>query len=80
MKANTIEYVGELLSDGHISIPGNIKRRLGKKKYRINVTIELEETEKGFGRGFSFGEVRKLLAPIRGELAQDVISDREDRL
>ena len=43
MKAKAIEYLANILPDGHLSIPDEIRRKLkqiSKKKVRVSIEIE----------------------------------------
>lgn len=81
MSHSKIEYTAELLPDGHLSVPDDIKERLVQMKgYTIKVRIELPGITKAPISACSFLRARKLLASIPGELSADIIMEREDRV
>lgn len=76
-----IEYIAELLQDGHLSVPDDIKEKLLQMKgYTIRVRIELPEITKAPMTAYSFLRARKLLAAIPGELSDDIVRERQDRV
>jgi hypothetical protein len=78
---NKIEYTAELLQDGHLSVPEDIKEKLRQiTNYKIKVRIEFSEIDKSPIKNFSFHRARKLLASIPGELSADIVKEREDRV
>jgi len=47
MKIKSFEYIAELLPDGHLSIPDEIRRkfkRISKKKIKVSVEFETKMT------------------------------------
>lgn len=47
MKNKQIEYIGNLLEDGHLSIPKEVIDRLKiNRKSKIHITLEIEEKSK----------------------------------
>ncbi|AEB09513.1 hypothetical protein [Desulfobacca acetoxidans] len=81
MSTSKIEYTAELLQDGHLSVPDDIKEKLLQMKgYTITVRIELPELTKAPSAPSSFLRARKLLASIPGDLSADIIREREDRV
>ncbi len=75
-----IEYLTEILPDGHLYLPDGIKHQLShSSNYRIRVSVEISDKEEQNVRDYSFQKVRKLMRSVQGNLSDDIISDREER-
>ena len=49
MKAKCMEYVAELLPDGHLSLPEEIKKRLRRasaKSFKVSINVEAKKRSK----------------------------------
>ncbi len=76
-----IEYLTEILPDGHLYLPDAIKHQLShSRKYKIRVSVEFSDKKEQNIQGYSFQKVRKLLRSVQGNLSNDIISDREERI
>ncbi len=73
-----IEYFADLLPDGHLSIPEEIKSKLRLNKCKkFKVSIEMEEKNKKEDSKYSFNKVRKLLGNVKGQLSDDILEERK---
>jgi hypothetical protein len=76
-----IEYMTEILPDGHLYLPDAIKHQLShSRKYKIRVSVEFSDKKEQNVQEYSFRRVRKLLHSLKGNLSEDIISDREERI
>ena len=76
-----IKYQTSIMENGQILLPKNIiDRYLLKPNQKINLTIEVYNQEKKQISEYSFHKVRKLLQGIKGNVSDDIIADRDDRI
>ncbi len=76
-----IEYMTEILPDGHLYMPDGIRHQLiHSRNYKIRVSVEIYDKKEQNVQNYSFRRVRKLLHPLKGNLSEDIISDREERI
>lgn len=76
-----IEYLTEILPDGHLYMPDDIRHQLNhRRNYKIRVSVEISDKKEQNVQNYSFRRVRKLLHSLKGNLSEDIISDREERI
>ncbi|QTA80894.1 Uncharacterized protein dnl_32100 [Desulfonema limicola] len=76
-----ITYQTSIQENGQILLPRDfMDRYLLKPHQKINVTIEIREQEQTARKAYSFNKVRKLLKDVKGNMSEDIISDRDDRI
>ena len=76
-----IQYQTSILENGHILLPKDIMERYFlKSDQKINVTIEVSNRKVTFRKEYSFDKVRKLLRGVKGNMSDDIIADRDDRI
>jgi hypothetical protein len=69
-----IEYLTEILPDGHLYLPDAIRQQLiHNRKYKIRVSVEFSDKKEQNVRDYSFQKVRKLLRSVQGNLSDDII-------
>lgn len=68
-RANTISYDAEVLPDGRLPPPKNVKLRPGR---RVHVQLRLERQRKTRRTDVKASPLWKLVGYIRGEKARDV--------
>ncbi len=74
------EFQTAIQDDGQIPLPGEIRKRLGlKPNQKIKVIIEVPQAAEK-RKSYSFGKVRKLLESIDGDMSDEIIADRKDRI
>jgi hypothetical protein len=73
-----LEYLTEIRQGGYLPVPDAIRARLVPfTTYKIKVYLELIEDER---TEYSFQKARKLLSPIKGNMSDDILADRGERL
>ncbi len=76
-----IEYLTEILPDGHLYLPDAIRHQLiHSRNYKIMVSVEIADKEEQDIQEYSFKRVRKLLRSVQGNISEDIIADREERI
>ncbi|MCP4113242.1 MAG: hypothetical protein GY749_48225 [Desulfobacteraceae bacterium] len=74
-----IQYQTSIQENGQILLPRDIMERYYlKPNQKIKVTIEVTEQEQTPRKSYSFHKVRRLLGGIKGNISEDIISDRDD--
>lgn len=81
MSTEPVEYVADLLPDGHLSIPEKIRKKLervSKKKVRVSIDLETEKVTKM--RHPAFGIWADRLSEVdSGEVAKKLREKLESR-
>jgi len=76
-----IRYQTNISENGQIHLPKDIMDRYFlKPRQIINVTIEVSDGEQPPKQNYSFHKVRELLRHVKGNMSEDIISDRDDRV
>ncbi len=81
MNTKFIEYLADLLQDGHLSIPDEIKRKLKRvsgKKIRVRIDLEIEKASKKNHPAFGIWSDR-LSEVDSGEVAEKLRKKLEGR-
>ncbi|MFP4030023.1 MAG: hypothetical protein ACLFRG_05320 [Desulfococcaceae bacterium] len=75
------EFHASVSEDGHIFLPAQIRKRLLLKPSQVvKVIVETEGETEMAEADYSFQKVRKLLRPIEGEMSEEVLASRRDRI
>lgn len=81
MSTEPVEYLADLLPDGHLSIPENIRKKLervSKKKVKVYIDLETEKIKKK--RHPAFGIWADRLSEVdSGEVAKELRKKLESR-
>lgn len=76
-----ITYQTSIQENGQIHLPEEIINKYFLKPHqKINITIEISEQEQKPVKNYSFHKVRELLRGVKGNMSEDIIADRDDRI
>lgn len=75
------EFHASVSEDGNISLPTQIQKRLLLKPSQVvKVIVETQGETEIPEAEYSFQKVRKLLKSIEGEMSDEVLASRRDRI